>query len=265
LALHIMLYELLGLKDISRLQRLVFLGFVFLLQLQLQALRDCVVGTSRLHTSLGMVHQVRTAKGKDVQRSLFILRARTISYLKHRKPRGKKASRPLAFESWSAVCCTLSEVLAMGRHGNGADEEAEQGNQQENPGEETTRSTPATFAGQSSARGTATATHPTPATPAGQSSATTTPGIAPSPQEVLATGRTNTHESSEGEETKIDDEETQEQQRSSISRLSSYAPVGATCTFPTDPRSRQQGYRLSTERHPDQPHLFYADGRGRRK
>ncbi|EJK63949.1 hypothetical protein THAOC_15365 [Thalassiosira oceanica] len=138
----------------------------------------------------------------------------------------------------------------MGRHGNGADEEAEQGNQQENPGEETTRSTPATFAGQSSARGTATATHPTPATPAGQSSATTTPGIAPSPQEVLATGRTNTHESSEGEETKIDDEETQEQQRSSISRLSSYAPVGATCTFPTEPAQSPTGLSIINREAP---------------
>ncbi|EJK67391.1 hypothetical protein THAOC_11583 [Thalassiosira oceanica] len=111
----------------------------------------------------------------------------------------------------------------MGRHDDGADEDegnTEEGTQsqqrhrqtqQENPGEATTRPTgpaPAMPAGQSSARG---------------GSATMT-GIVPSPQEVLATERTtNDDEASEGGETKIDDEETQAQQRSSLSRLSSDA------------------------------------------
>ncbi|EJK60260.1 hypothetical protein THAOC_19418 [Thalassiosira oceanica] len=157
----------------------------------------------------------------------------------------------------------------MGRHDDGADEDegnTEEGTQsqqrhrqtqQENPGEATTRPT-----------------GPAPATPAGQSSArggtATMTGIVPSPQEVLATERTtNDDEASEGGETKIDDEETQAQQRSSLSRLSSdapvdvLAPVGTSCTIPTF--RRRQGYRLSTEKHPDNPHLFYPDGRGRQK
>ncbi|EJK69846.1 hypothetical protein THAOC_08859 [Thalassiosira oceanica] len=111
------------------------------------------------------------------------------------------------------------EVFAMKRNGAGA----QQGNtdegtqsqqrqtQQETPRDET-RPTPATPAGQSSARGTATMTE-----------------MAPPPQ-VLATGR-NT-----AEETKVEegnqDEETQAgpqaRQRSSLSRLSSEVPVGTT-------------------------------------
>ncbi|EJK63280.1 hypothetical protein THAOC_16075, partial [Thalassiosira oceanica] len=115
------------------------------------------------------------------------------------------------------------EVLAMTRNGAGA----QQGNtdegtqsqqrqtQQESPRDET-RPTPATPAGQSSARGTATMTE-----------------MAPPPQ-VLATGR-NTAE--ETKEEGNQDEETQAgpqaQQRSSLSRLSSEVPVGTTCTIPT--------------------------------
>ncbi|EJK58029.1 hypothetical protein THAOC_21875, partial [Thalassiosira oceanica] len=112
--------------------------------------------------------------------------------------------------------------------------------QQESPRDET-RPTPATPAGQSNARGTATTTE-----------------MAPPPQ-VLATGR-NTAE--ETKEEGNQDEETQAgpqaQQRSSLSMLSSEFPVGTTCTIPTV--RRRQGYRLSTEKHPDNPHLFHTDG-----
>ncbi|EJK58912.1 hypothetical protein THAOC_20927, partial [Thalassiosira oceanica] len=162
--------------------------------------------------------------------------------LNNRTPRRTKRS------SHDRIAPPPQEVLAMTRNGAGA----QQGNtdegtqsqqrqtQQESPRDET-RPTPATPAGQSSARGTATMTE-----------------MAPPPQ-VLATGR-NTAE--ETKEEGNQDEETQAgpqaQQRSSLSRLSSEFPVGTTCTIPTVRRRR--GYRLSTEKHPDNPHLFHTDG-----
>ncbi|EJK59826.1 hypothetical protein THAOC_19905 [Thalassiosira oceanica] len=136
----------------------------------------------------------------------------------------------------------------MKRNGAGAQQgntdegtQSQRQTRQETPREET-RPTPTTPAGQSSARGTAIMTE-----------------IAPPPQGVLATGR-NTAE--ETKEEGNQDEDAQAQQRSSLSRLSSDVPVGTTCTIPTD--RRRQGYRLSTEKHPDNPNLFYTDGRGGR-
>lgn len=131
----------------------------------------------------------------------------------------------------------------MERNGAGARQD-EGTSQQETPGdrEGTTRRTPATAAGQSSAQGAATMT-----------------GSAPSAQ---PTGR---HIGGETWEGGNQGEDAQARQRSSLSTLTSDAPVGSTRTVPTDPGGRRQGYRLSTEKHPDNPHLFYADGRGRKK
>ena len=78
----------------------------------------------------------------------------------------------------------------------------------------------------------------------------------PPPQEVSAAG-SNTDETSAGGN---QGEDTQARE-GSVSRLSSDAPVGATLTIPTDPGRRPQGYRLSTEKHPDNAYLFYEDGK----
>lgn len=137
----------------------------------------------------------------------------------------------------------------MERNGAGARQD-EGTSQQETPGdrEGTTRRTPATAAGQSSAQGAATMTG-------------SAPSAQPS-QEVSATGRNTSGETREGGN---QGEDAHARQRSSLSTLTSDAPVGSTRTVPTDPGGRRQGYRLSTEKHPDNPHLFYADGRGRKK
>ena len=140
------------------------------------------------------------------------------------------------------------ELSATGRNGDEtSDEGASQQRQaqQENPGEETT-------------------TRPTPAAPAGQSrrynaimtGIMTGSARTPPPQEVSAAG-SNTDETSAGGNQGEDTEARQH----SVSRLSSDAPVGATLTIPTDPGRRPQGYRLSTEKHPDNAYLFYEDGK----
>lgn len=161
--------------------------------------------------------------------------------------RGKNAPPPQDLEATGRNGDETSDE-ARERQGNtdeGAQSQQRQ-TQQENPGEETaTRPTPAAApAEQSSARDTA----------------TTMTGISPQ-QEVVATGRSTAGTSVVGNQ----DEDTQAQQSSTLSTMMSDASVGETRTIPTDPGSRRQGYRLSTEKHPDNPYLFYADGRGRRK